>query len=108
MQAVRNKSPLPGSRCMSEETPLQGLVRRVRAGDPEAAAELIRSYGAHIRRAARLRMRDPRLRRTFDSSDICQSVFASFLARLALGQFDLEHPEQLVRLLESMARNKVA
>jgi DNA-directed RNA polymerase specialized sigma24 family protein len=53
-------------------------------------------------------MRDPRLRRIFDSSDFCQSVWASFLARLALGQFNLDRPEQLVRLLATMARNKVA
>ena len=35
-------------------------------------------------------------------------MMANFFARLSLGQYDLESPAQLVRLLESMARNKVA
>jgi RNA polymerase sigma factor (sigma-70 family) len=40
--------------------------------------------------------------------DICQSVLASFFVRAAAGQYDLERPEQLVRLLTTMARNKLA
>jgi DNA-directed RNA polymerase specialized sigma24 family protein len=40
--------------------------------------------------------------------DICQSVLASFFVRAALGQYELETPEQLLRLLVTMARNKVA
>jgi DNA-directed RNA polymerase specialized sigma24 family protein len=93
---------------MIEETPLPGLLRRVRAGDPEAAAELVRIYEPHIRRVIRLRMRDPRLRRAFDPSDVCQSVLASFFARMAMGQYDLGEPDELIRLLATMTRNKVA
>ncbi len=93
---------------MTEDTPLPGLIRRVRAGDPEAAAELVRVYEPHIRRVIRLRMRDPRLRRAFDPSDVCQSVLASFFARMALGQYDLGEPDELIRLLATMTRNKVA
>src|SRR5260370_25686983 len=40
--------------------------------------------------------------------DICQSVLSSFFVRAALGQFDLEQPEQLGQLLMRMARNKLA
>ena len=40
--------------------------------------------------------------------DICQSVLASFFARAAVGDFDLDEPPQLIRLLVGMARNKVA
>src|SRR5262249_15470018 len=43
-----------------------------------------------------------------DSMDICQSVLASFLLRAAAGQYDLQHPAAMVRLLVSMARNKLA
>jgi RNA polymerase sigma-70 factor (ECF subfamily) len=53
-------------------------------------------------------MRNPALRRVFDSMDICQSVLASFFARAAVGDFDLDEPTQLIRLLVGMARNKVA
>lgn len=93
---------------MTEEMALPGLIRRIRAGDPEAAAELVRVYEPHIRRVIRLRMRDPMLRRAFDPSDVCQSVLASFFARMALGQYDLGRPDDLIRLLAIMTRNKVA
>jgi hypothetical protein len=39
------------------------FLRRVRAGDPEAAAALVRDYEPVIRREARLRLTDPRLLR---------------------------------------------
>jgi RNA polymerase sigma-70 factor (ECF subfamily) len=39
--------------------------------------------------------------------DICQSVLASFFVRTAAGQYDLNSPGQLVRLLTAMARNKL-
>src|SRR4051794_19817654 len=87
---------------------LVALLDRFRAGDSGAARELVGAYEPHLRRIIRLRIRDSRLRRLYDSTDICQSVLASFFARLSLGQFDLENPAQLVRLLEAMARNKLA
>jgi RNA polymerase sigma factor (sigma-70 family) len=94
--------------ALSSEPSLPGLLGRFRAGDPDAAREIVEAYEPHLRRMIRLRIRDSRLRRLFDSSDICQSVMANFFTRLSLGQYDLESPAQLVRLLESMARNKVA
>jgi RNA polymerase sigma-70 factor (ECF subfamily) len=39
--------------------------------------------------------------------DVCQSVLASFFVRAALGQYELETPEQVLRLLATMARNKL-
>ena len=83
------------------------LIARVRQGDDQAAAELVRRYEPAIRRAVRFRLTDPRLRRTCDSMDVCQSVLASFFVRAASGQYDLESPEQLLRLLTTMARNKL-
>ena len=93
---------------MSELTTFQDLMRRVRAGDGDAAAELVRSYEPAIRRVVRLRLGDARLRRVFDSADVCQSVLASFFARLALGQYVLRESGQLAALLLAMARTKVA
>ena len=55
----------------------QVLLRRVRAGDEQAARELVRRYEPAIRRAARIRLVDTRLNRLLDSMDICQSVLAS-------------------------------
>ena len=83
------------------------LMGRVRAGDEAAAAELVRLYEPAIRRAIRMRLTDPRLNRLVDSMDICQSVLANFFVRAAAGQFDLESPQQLLKLLATMARNKL-
>jgi RNA polymerase sigma factor (sigma-70 family) len=92
---------------MVEEPTFTDLIQRVRTGDDQAAAEVVRRYEPAIRVAVRVRLTDPRLRRYLDSMDICQSVLASFFFRAVAGQFDLEKPEQLLKLLVTMARNKV-
>jgi RNA polymerase sigma-70 factor (ECF subfamily) len=91
---------------MSEES-FRELIERVRKGDQYAATDLVRRYEPEIRREVRFLLRDPFLRRTFDSMDICQSVMGSFFLRAALGEYDLDRPEDLIRLLISMTRNKV-
>ena len=93
---------------MPEPNSFADLLRRVRSGDPSAAEQLVKSYEPHIRRAVRIHLRDARLRRLLDGADVCQSVLASFFVRAASGQYELDTPEQLVRLLMSMARNKIA
>jgi RNA polymerase sigma factor (sigma-70 family) len=93
---------------MPEDRSFHELIRLVREGDQAAAAELVRSYEPAIRRAARVRLVDTRLQRVLDSMDISQSVFASFFVRAALGQYELERPEQLLRLLVNMSRKKLA
>jgi RNA polymerase sigma-70 factor (ECF subfamily) len=93
---------------MSEPNPFSELIRRVRAGDERAAEELVHKYEPLIRREVRLRLSDHRLERVFDSMDVCQSVLASFFVRTAAGQYEMDRPEQLVRLLVRMARNKLA
>jgi RNA polymerase sigma factor (sigma-70 family) len=87
---------------------LQELIERVRRGDQSAAAEVVLNYEPFVRRAIRIQLRDPRLRSALDASDICQSVMASFFARLTLGQYELDQPSQLAALLSRMARTKVA
>jgi RNA polymerase sigma-70 factor (ECF subfamily) len=82
------------------------FVRRVRAGDPDAAVELVRQYEPAMRRAVRIHLEAAGLRRLFDSQDVCQSVFGSFFVRAALGQYDLDRPQQLLALLTAIARNK--
>jgi RNA polymerase sigma factor (sigma-70 family) len=91
---------------MADDTTFEGFLTRVRAGDGEAAAELVRRYEPAIRLEARLRLGDARTRRVLDSMDVCQSVFASFFVRAAMGQYDLTGPAQLVGLLVTIARNK--
>ena len=83
------------------------LIRRVRLREPDAAAELVQRYEPAIRRVVRVHLRDPRLRRVLDSTDICQSVLATFFVRANLGQYELATPEDLLKLLATIARRKV-
>jgi RNA polymerase sigma factor (sigma-70 family) len=92
---------------VAEEMSFVDLVRRVRAGDEAASAELVRRFEPAIRIAVRGRLTDPRLRRLFDSMDICQSVFAIFFVRATAGEYELDKPERLIQLLATMARNRV-
>ena len=92
---------------MSEDTSFLQLMERVRRGDQEAAAELHRTYSEPIQRMIRVRMINCGLRRQLDSSDICQSVFADFFMRMALGQYEFSNPSELIKLLSTMARNRV-
>lgn len=82
-------------------------IARVRAGDEQAATELVKQYERVIRVAVRVRLTDPRLRSQFDSMDVCQSVMGSFFVRAAAGQYDLDSPQNLVALLVKMAHNKL-
>jgi RNA polymerase sigma factor (sigma-70 family) len=93
---------------LERDEDFEALMRRVRAGDADAATALVRLYEPAIRRAVRVWMLNARLRRALDSLDICQSVMASFFVRAALSQYHFDTPAQLVQLLVSMARNKVA
>lgn len=83
------------------------LMAKVRAGDHDAAAALVRDYEPELRRVIRVRLTDPRLRRLDDTSDVCQSVLANFFVRVTAGEFDLDRPENLLHLLLRMARNKI-
>jgi RNA polymerase sigma-70 factor (ECF subfamily) len=93
---------------MPADTLFADFIRRIRAGDAQAAAELVQRYESVIRVEVRHRLSDQRLRRLFDSLDISQSVLASFFLRAASGQYELEEPAQLVKLLVTMTRNKLA
>jgi DNA-directed RNA polymerase specialized sigma24 family protein len=91
-----------------EDNSFADFVRRIRAGDQEAAVELIRQFEPAIRLEVRRRLSDPALYRQFDSVDICQSVMLSFFMRARAGQYELDQPQQLLKLLVAMAQNKLA
>jgi RNA polymerase sigma-70 factor (ECF subfamily) len=101
-------TPSPLERqSMVDDLAFADFVQRIRAGDGAAAAELVRQYESAIRLEVRLRLRDPALRRRFDSMDVCQSVLATFFVRAAAGQYDLDRPEGLRHLLVAIAMNKL-
>ena len=91
-----------------EKAKFQDLIRRVRNRDEDAARELTMRYENAIRRVVRIHLRDARVRTVLDSSDVCQSVLASFFVRTALGQYELDSPDQLLNLLTTITRNKLA
>jgi len=81
------------------------LMRRVAAGDEDAARQLVAEYGASIRSAVR-RALNAKLRCKFDTMDFAQLVWCSiFRARERLDRF--ERPGDLVAFLVTIARNKV-
>ena len=92
---------------MLNDNEFSDLMRKIRAGDQDAARQLVESYEPEIRRAARLRMTDPQLRRLVDSIDICQSVFGRFFKSASDGALEMQKPEQLLALLTTMTRNRV-
>jgi RNA polymerase sigma-70 factor (ECF subfamily) len=93
---------------MSDIATFHDLLRRIRLGEPQAAVELVRQFEPVIRVEIRRRLNDPYLNRVFDSCDVCQSVLASFFLRASAGQYRLNDPQDLIKLLLSMARKKVA
>jgi len=92
---------------MHDENILNELMDRLRDGDERAAAELVRQYEPELRRFVRYRLTDARIRSLIDSVDVTQSVFASFFVALAEGRLEVASPGQLVRLLTTMATNKL-
>src|SRR5580700_11426551 len=93
---------------MSPDPSFEELIRWVGGGDQEAAARLLRDFEPVVRRVLRARLRGAGSRHEFDSMDICQSVFANFFVRVAAGQYELKEPDDLIKLLLTMTRNKVA
>ena len=91
---------------MAADLQFAELIQRVRAKDSQAAADLVRQFEPEIRRYVRLRL-NPARQRDYDSDDVLTSVFGNFFVRLIGGQFELEKPEQLIKLLMTMTRNKI-
>jgi RNA polymerase sigma-70 factor (ECF subfamily) len=92
---------------MTQSPDFAEFLWRIRGGDEDAARELVQRFEPLIRREVRLRIGDGRLNRAFDSQDVSQSVLASFFARAASGEYELDRPDQLGRLLMTMARNRM-
>ncbi len=88
-----------------DQTGFQETLRRAIAGSQEDIQRLIDQYGQNIQRVVRRRL-DTRLRSKFDSLDFVQMVWASFFRDS--GQLErFGAPEEFVRFLVTMARNKV-
>lgn len=87
---------------------LRRFLDRIKAGDDEAARELLGRYEAEVRLVVRRQL--PRLLRSrFDSLDFLQSVWGSFFRRMRGGDgpADFEDSRHLVAFLAKAAKNKV-
>ncbi len=74
---------------MTSEIGFADFMRRIRAGDEEAAFELVRRFEPLIRREVRLHLEDSRLSRSLDSVDVSQSVLAELLRSCRCGTIRL-------------------
>ena len=81
---------------MSEPASFEELIRRVRAGDQDAATELVRRYEPAIRRAVRFRLADTRLQRVLDSREAKQRD--DYARRIAPSAPLKERLQQLARV----------
>jgi len=83
------------------------LLARVRDGDEAATIELVERYEARVRLTARVLL-GPALRPHLDSVDIAQSVHRTLLFGLKHDKFDFDSSDQLLALLLTVVRRKVA
>jgi RNA polymerase sigma factor (sigma-70 family) len=81
------------------------MMDRVRAGCPEAIAQLFQRYGHHVRLVVRRRL-GHELRRLYDSTDFLQSVWGSFFASPG-EDYRFATPEALLLYLVRMAQGKI-
>jgi RNA polymerase sigma factor (sigma-70 family) len=83
------------------------LMKALRNGDQDAAAELVAVYGDYLRLAVRRALnRNSRLRSKFDSTDFVQSVWKSFFCTPHPAR-DFDDPARLAAFLLAIARRKV-
>jgi RNA polymerase sigma-70 factor (ECF subfamily) len=90
-----------------QERDFERFLIALRVGDQEAGAELVRRYEPFLRRLIRMRLTDKRLRRVFDSMDICQSVLAKLFHEVALKDIRVNTEGHLCNLLARMVTNNV-
>ena len=81
------------------------MMRRVRAGCPDAAREVFDRFNPHVQRVVRRHLAR-RLRRHYDSIDFLQAVWASFFLTPA-DRYTFDCPDDLVGFLATIAANKV-
>jgi DNA-directed RNA polymerase specialized sigma24 family protein len=83
---------------MSQDDSFADLMARLRVRDADAATAVFNHFAGRLVELARQRM-DERLRRKVDPEDVIQSVFRSFFARQARGEFDVGSWPELWSLL---------
>jgi RNA polymerase sigma-70 factor (ECF subfamily) len=83
---------------MTPEASFEKLMADLKAGNQEAAAQIFQRFAHRLIALARSRL-NAVIRQKVDPDDVVQSVFRSFFARQADGQWNLESWESLWGLL---------
>jgi RNA polymerase sigma factor (sigma-70 family) len=84
----------------------RSLLRRFRAGQPDAATQLYVRYASRLLAVAAART-SPSLASRFDPEDVVQSVFRTFFRRAAAGLYEVPPGDELWQLFLVIALNKV-
>jgi RNA polymerase sigma-70 factor (ECF subfamily) len=90
---------------MAEAQGLQYLLDLWRAGNQDAARQIVEHYVDRLVALARLRI-SQRLASRVDPEDVVQSVFRTFFGRIKAGQFVIEDQDDLTKLLVSITVHK--
>ena len=88
----------------------QAMLRRIEQGDNLAIDELIGGYGDRLQAMVQrwMRGRGPELTRLIEPSDICQVVLANLCRSLRDGRCEFASPDDLLKLLNVMARRELS
>lgn len=91
---------------MASEESFGDVMARLRAGQDDAAAQVFNRFASRLIALARKQM-DQQVRRKVDPEDVLQSVFRSFFARNADGQFgEFESWDNLWAMLVVLTQRK--
>jgi DNA-directed RNA polymerase specialized sigma24 family protein len=91
---------------MSEDIALADLLRRLQAGDEEAARHLVHGLQGDLRAAIRQFLLKGSPLSHLESTELCEDVLASFCRKKNLDKYDLTSWEKLGKYLRGMARKK--
>jgi RNA polymerase sigma factor (sigma-70 family) len=90
---------------MAQSLPFDELMRRVEAGDADAAAEVFRHYAHRLIALARKHL-DARCRAMLSGADVAQEVLNSFFRRQTHDPYDLDSESALWGLLAEITIRK--
>ena len=92
---------------MTNQAGFSDLIRRVRDRDDGAVAEFLGLCSSLVQRSIRVRHRVPGVQSVLSTADVGQEVLLAVVRGIEGKQFVPETPEQLLRLLATMARNEL-
>jgi DNA-directed RNA polymerase specialized sigma24 family protein len=86
---------------------LQEFFAALRSGDPQIVESLLNGLDPSLRRIIRARLKDARVRRVADTSDIFQSLLKDFLFQKESERLPLEHSAGIYAYLAAAACHKI-